>query len=699
MTPFLEISGPHFHHDEHVLTLRGLNLAADTKFPYSPNVPTQESHHFFEGDKLSFVGRPFSLESADGHLARIKSWGFNVLRYLVTWEAVEHAGPDKYDDEYIDFTIAVLRKCKEHGFWVFMDPHQDVWSRFFGGSGAPLWTVYLAGFNPRNFLDTEAALVHNILPEPENFPAMIWSTNYHRLACFTLFTMFFGGREFTPNCIVDGVNIQDYLQDHFFNAMQYMARKIVEAGDLEDSCVIGWETLNEAHEGLIGHADVTIIPSTQHLRKGTCPTAFQAMITGMGFPATVDVFKFTSFGTRKIGTKLIDPAGTIAWVDPSYDDSRYGWKRDPGWKLGECIWAQQGIWDPITLACLIPDYFSQMKDGTKIDNASFLEIFFNPYFKKFLGSIRQVHKQAIIFIQPPVLAVPPVLKDENLSRIVYSPHFYDGLTLMNKSWNPYFNIDTIGFLRGRYLSPLLAIRVGEKAIRNCFCDQLVAIKKEGLENIGNTPCLLSEIGIPFDMDGKAAYDNGNYSSQIKAMDANNFALEGAMLNYTFWTYCATNSHKWGDGFNGEDVSVWSSDNMKESSDTASINSMSQLSLSPMNEIASGARAFVAFARPSPILTAGEPLGYSFDLRNITFTFDFQPFEKVGLSTLYIPDFHFKRNIEIEVSSGRTECKDQILSWWHEGLGIQKLRIKGSSETAFDEKSIIDEVCDFQCVVS
>jgi hypothetical protein len=54
---------------------------------------------------------------------------------------------------------------------------------------------------------------------------------------------------------------------------------------------------------------------------------------------------------------------------------------------------------------------------------------------------------------------------------------------------------------------------------------------------GETPCLVSETGIPFDMDDKKAYDDGDYTNQCKAMDANNWALEKARLSYTLWTYC------------------------------------------------------------------------------------------------------------------------------------------------------------------
>jgi hypothetical protein len=31
-----------------------------------------------------------------------------------------------YDYDFMDYTIRVLRKCKEYGFKVYMDPHQDI---------------------------------------------------------------------------------------------------------------------------------------------------------------------------------------------------------------------------------------------------------------------------------------------------------------------------------------------------------------------------------------------------------------------------------------------------------------------------------------------------------------------------------------------------------------------------------------------
>lgn len=540
----LRIDGDRFRDaEDREVILHGINVAGDAKFPATPNQPSQIAENFFDGDNVSFVGRPFSIEDAHTHFSRLKRWGYTTIRYVFTWEAIEHAGPGKYDEEWISHTIAVLRIAKEYGFYVFMDPHQDIWSRFSGGSGAPMWTLYACGLDPRGFAATEAALVQNTWPEPENFPKMIWATNYYRLACQAMFTMFFGGKAFAPKAIIDGKNIQDYLQGHFLAAVKHLALRIHEAGDLEDEVIVGWESFNEPNRGLIGIQDLTVVPQEQELQLGTSPTAWQAILTGSGRACEIDTWSFGNLGPYKSGSSLVDPKGQSAWLPADYDDSYYGWKRDPGWKLGECIWAQHGVWDPKTDTLLRPDYFgTHPETGDPIDYEYFTNTFFMDLYRPYSATVRTFQKDAILFCQPPVLEIPPSIKDtnDNDPNMVFSPHFYDGLTLMTKKWNRLWNIDVFGVLRGKYWTPAFAIKIGETAIRNCFRDELKAIRDEGIEHMGPRPCVFTEIGIPYDMNGKHAYQTGDYSSQVAAMDANHYALEASLVNgYTLWVYTAT----------------------------------------------------------------------------------------------------------------------------------------------------------------
>jgi hypothetical protein len=127
MAPLIFVEGSRFRdRNNREIILHGINVAADAKFPRSPDQPSHIAEDFFDGDNVSFVGRPFTAEDAPIHFSRLRRWGYNTIRYVFTWEAIEHAGPGKYDEEWIIHTIEIIRLAKEFGFYVFMDPHQDV---------------------------------------------------------------------------------------------------------------------------------------------------------------------------------------------------------------------------------------------------------------------------------------------------------------------------------------------------------------------------------------------------------------------------------------------------------------------------------------------------------------------------------------------------------------------------------------------
>jgi len=370
------------------------------------------------------------------------------------------------------------------------------------------------------------------------------------------------------------------------------------------------------------------------------------------------------------------------------------------------------------------DYFSKVpKTGEKLDYDRFTNTYFLDHYRKYRDAIRSVHKDAVILMEAPVLEIPPNIKgtpdDDN--RLIFASHYYDGVTLLNKHWNKFWNFDIVGFMRGKYSSPAFAVKIGETAIRNSLRDQLDYLRKEATEMTGSHPFLFTEIGIPYDMDNGYAYRTGDFSSQVSALDANHFALEGSSANgYTLWTYAGHNNHQWGENWNGEDLSIYCIDDSVPVSKATLLPSAgaSTLSLdkgsthspvvdpsnlnrhvkSPSISAAStskanaepkspGLRAAEAFIRPSPLHTVGDVVKYGFDLRNCVFTFSLvanKPCTEEVCTEMFLPDFHFpgdKSHVEVSGGKWMIELKDvegetmQTLKWWH-GEGEQTIKVTG-----------------------
>ncbi|MCJ7717677.1 MAG: cellulase family glycosylhydrolase, partial [Anaerolineales bacterium] len=303
----MHIDGSSFK-DEYgrTLMLRGVNLGGSSKVPYTPNGATYCKKEFYDHKNISFVGRPFPLQEADEHFERLRAWGFTFIRFLVTWEGIEHAGPGIYDQDYLDYLQAVIEKADAFGISVFIDPHQDVWSRFSGGDGAPGWTFEMVGLDIKKFQQTGAAFTHQAHGDP--LPQMIWSTNATKLAAATMFTLFFGGKDFAPLTLIEGFNTQEYFQRHYTNSLVTLAKTL---RDLPN--VVGFDTMNEPVEGYIGIEDLNLRYTT--VEKGFVPTPFQSMQLGSGIPLELDVWERGFLKPKSVRKAVLNPRGERVWLE------------------------------------------------------------------------------------------------------------------------------------------------------------------------------------------------------------------------------------------------------------------------------------------------------------------------------------------------------------------------------------------------
>ncbi|PKY22164.1 glycoside hydrolase [Rhizophagus irregularis] len=517
--------------------LRGVNLCGSSKLPTKPDGSSHLSEGFFDHRNVSFVGRPFPLEEVQQHFARLRAWGLTFVRLLVTWESLEHAGPGIYDEEYIDYLINVIEQMSRYGIKCFIDPHQDCWSRFSGGSGAPGWTFEVAGLDITKFKTTGAAYVHNTNHKPGDSLPMVWPTNYTKLASSTMFTLFWGGDVFAPNTTYEGVNVKEFLQEKYVNCYKHLARRLQHL-----DAVIGFELMNEPHQGYIGLADLHRYDGGKTLVFGDSPSALQSFALGDGIPQEVEVWiKSWPFPTRKDKTRVINEESESAWL------------------TGKCIWRQHGVWDVDAKTnkpkVLNKDYFlKNPKTGEKLD---YYKDFYLPFVKRYAEGIQSVSKEYFVFVEPLPNEPPPIwTPNDHHNNIIYAPHWYDLKALFTKTFNGKITHDVQRLTKGAH-HIAAATYFGISGAKKNYSGQVRNIVKGGLQFVGEKPCIIGECGIPMDINEKQAFLTNDWVHHSNFLDAVLGAMEKNLVNFTLWNYNPTNDNTHGDHWYGEDFSIYS----------------------------------------------------------------------------------------------------------------------------------------------
>ncbi|MFX0178210.1 MAG: cellulase family glycosylhydrolase [Candidatus Hodarchaeota archaeon] len=594
--------------------LRGVNLGGSSKVPYKPNGATHIKTDFRDHRGVSFVGRPFPLKEAEAHFKRIKHWGFNCLRFLITWEAIEHKGPKEYDQEYLDYLEEILKISESYKFYTFIDPHQDVWSRMSGGDGAPCWTFEKVGLDFTKFDATDAAFVMQYRynsKNPDAYPPIQWSSNSVRFANGTMWTLFFGGNDFAPSCSINGKSAQDYLQSHYISAVQQVAKRVIDLPH-----VIGFDSLNEPEQGWIEKRVDGV--NTENLTEdlGYTFTPIDAILTGSGFSRVVGYKEIKRLGVKETRRDEINKDHISCWLEGADD-----------------IWRKEGVWDlnKEGIPEIINNNHFVEKNGKKVD---FYKDYLSPFINKYSESIREIIPESIIFFESHPIRI---LRGEKFSfqvpeNSVHGGHWYDGVTLGTKRSMIKANFD---ILNNKMV-------IGKNNVQEMFINQLGNIKSIASSIGDGIPTLIGEFGLPYDLNNKEAYQKFKTDSydawkkHVKLLTMYYNALDANFLHSTQWNYTADNTNEWGDQWNLEDLSIFSLGQQ----------------LNP-DDINSGGRAIKGFCRPHFIRCTGEPLKMDFNIKQGRFYFEFNGDASIKAPTiLYIPQIHYPNGYDLVISEGK-----------------------------------------------
>lgn len=450
---------------------------------------------------------------------------------------------------------------------------------------------------------------------------MSWSQNARRPANGLMWTLFFAGRDFAPGFEIEGRNVQDYMLEHYLGAQREVARRICDLPN-----VLGFDSLNEPAQGWIGQS-----LSYRHLRAteahpskpmpGLAWSPIDGLAVSHGLTRTIPMLEFDPAIMSAVPRRdeTINPDRISIWISG---------RRDPFQDAGAWRLNPDGSFD-----VLRDDFFERVGDR----EVSLVDDYFGPFLRSVAENIRAINPDWMLFAElDPLSGFRGIaFPADTPSNTVNASHWYDIFTLASKTFSPNFSLDLFTGER--------ATRAAEIQAR--YERQLGTIAKMSESLVGGAPTLIGECGIPFDLNGAEAYrafQSGDrsdvpWTAHIIALDLMYNALDTLLINSTQWNYTASNRNDLaiGDGWNQEDLSIFSRDNQSDPDD-----------------INSGGRALAGFVRPYARSTQGIPRKVSFDRVTGDFELIFDSDPRIAADTeIFVPRLQYPRGCTLEVSGG------------------------------------------------
>lgn len=136
------------------ILFRGVNFGSRAKLPPYLPIATLDIKNLKQLDLKK------EIELSSSELDLLKVLGFNIVRLLISWKAIEPRPNRNLDEEmlpegreYLTAVGQIIDELYSRGLYVILDFHQDIAHEIFGGDGFPDWALAIDDKHKRPEID------------------------------------------------------------------------------------------------------------------------------------------------------------------------------------------------------------------------------------------------------------------------------------------------------------------------------------------------------------------------------------------------------------------------------------------------------------------------------------------------------------------------------------------------------------------